>query len=575
MNRAKKLYFFAFSLWVLHKEIIILINYINRGAPERDGVLILGPHSEKTKTKLSTILNTQPFLFDMHSSKQHNIACSSIKIHSNNIYIVSYKTAIQSDLICDENSNSILESIPNMVDIPFYIRWLGYNALHVEILGNHFSTNESILKENLETMPDGSTLIVTAPSNNNLGLQTLSEEVILQNFISYIQNFYIRYVLYIITNPINNIFGIRVPLGVQLFKTDIDTLLSYDDLSVLKWQSLQIKLFFNFIIQNADQLNDKHKDEFLVFMEEFVKGNEGNNIVFLQLQLDHLARYKHLLAFSYLVENKAASLKGLCDSGVNVDSRLLDGSTLIYVASYLGNLEVVKLLLDLNANTNIQRENNSTALTVASWKGFADITILLLSNGADHSINDKDGRTPLIFASSKGHEQVVQNLIYYGANANHVANAKETALSLASSYKHFGVVEQLLMGGAIIQNGSDPILSLLDCKLGLYNKKQIDNILNILSLLVSYLPQWYNFESPEHEYSSNLMLEDHARFLVYYIMKNNHDAYSAAHNVECLRHCHGEDENLSYMVQARDCLLNLDFDKSYNGFVDVCGVSFL
>ena len=64
------------------------------------------------------------------------------------------------------------------------------------------------------------------------------------------------------------------------------------------------------------------------------------------------------------------------------------GASSLYVASFNGHVEVIKLLLSYGADINDKRSDNGiSSLFVASENGHVEVVKLLLSHGAD--VNDK------------------------------------------------------------------------------------------------------------------------------------------------------------------------------------------
>ena len=103
-------------------------------------------------------------------------------------------------------------------------------------------------------------------------------------------------------------------------------------------------------------------------------------------------------------------------------------------SAIMGNsIKGVKDLIKANRGiVNIENDASETPLYMASYLGHLDIVELLVENGA--RINHKDTRggwTALTLASSQGHNHIVEYLIIEGANLNERNNAGDTALILA------------------------------------------------------------------------------------------------------------------------------------------------
>jgi ankyrin repeat protein len=100
----------------------------------------------------------------------------------------------------------------------------------------------------------------------------------------------------------------------------------------------------------------------------------------------------------------------LLDNGADPNLLDPDGWTVLMVASYRGQTDVVWLLLDHGADPNLQNEYGQTALMKASNRDHIDIIRLLLDHGADLNLQHDDGRTALMSASWRGHIHVVKLL---------------------------------------------------------------------------------------------------------------------------------------------------------------------
>ncbi|MDR0330329.1 MAG: ankyrin repeat domain-containing protein [Chitinispirillales bacterium] len=121
-----------------------------------------------------------------------------------------------------------------------------------------------------------------------------------------------------------------------------------------------------------------------------------------------------------------------------------------------GNLSDVKQAIseagegvDINAADSAGR----TALLEASWGGNADVAKFLLEQGADPNIADKSGFTPIMRAVEGGHQPVVSALIERGADVNCRGSVRGTTpLMLAAENGHVKLITQLLGSGARIND---------------------------------------------------------------------------------------------------------------------------
>jgi len=89
---------------------------------------------------------------------------------------------------------------------------------------------------------------------------------------------------------------------------------------------------------------------------------------------------------------------------------------LLLFSCKFGDLEVVRLLLDMRVETIAKSKDINTALCIASRGGCEAIVRLLIERGADLSAAGEDGQTPLHTALRHGHETAAQLLIERGAD---------------------------------------------------------------------------------------------------------------------------------------------------------------
>lgn len=142
----------------------------------------------------------------------------------------------------------------------------------------------------------------------------------------------------------------------------------------------------------------------------------------------------------------------LLQAGADVDSLLWGyGVPPLAIATWLGDEEMMNLLLAHGANVNAQDTVGNTPLHAAagSFASPASTTALLLSAGADPNIRGRHGATPLLYAARAGKAEVVTLLIESGADIDVQEQFMYASpLDSAATLGHFAVVEALLAAGA-------------------------------------------------------------------------------------------------------------------------------
>ncbi|XP_075165700.1 protein fem-1 homolog B isoform X2 [Haematobia irritans] len=151
-----------------------------------------------------------------------------------------------------------------------------------------------------------------------------------------------------------------------------------------------------------------------------------------------------------------------CECNVIFDGLVVYGATALWVASGLGHLQVVKLLVQKGANVNHNTKAQSSPLRAACYAGRLDIVKYLIDHGADVNLGNKYNNTCIMIAAYKGHTQVVDTLLKNGANPNDQALCGATALHYAAECGHYDVCRLLLDHGARLQEneyGLNPVLN--------------------------------------------------------------------------------------------------------------------
>jgi uncharacterized protein len=104
---------------------------------------------------------------------------------------------------------------------------------------------------------------------------------------------------------------------------------------------------------------------------------------------------------------------------VNIDLQDNDGESALYQAASIGNVEVVKILINANANVESCNKENITPLIIAAYNGHYDVCRVLIDRGyASVNFQDNSNKTALSLASYEGHIDAVKVLLARGANVH-------------------------------------------------------------------------------------------------------------------------------------------------------------
>ena len=157
-------------------------------------------------------------------------------------------------------------------------------------------------------------------------------------------------------------------------------------------------------------------------------------------------------------------MRWLLNHGAGANDRDETYWTPLHLAAGRMRLEAVQVLLDHNADINSRIGEGDTSLSVAIYDGsmpFLDRKILdvdiemvrlLLEHGADPTIPDSAWfhSTPLHRASSGGCLEIVRLLLSYGAKVDEKDTEGRTPFQVASSMGHLEIMKFLSENGSVV-----------------------------------------------------------------------------------------------------------------------------
>ncbi len=126
------------------------------------------------------------------------------------------------------------------------------------------------------------------------------------------------------------------------------------------------------------------------------------------------------------------------------------GLTALMFASHYSHTDIIKELLEAGVKVNLASRDGRPALMIASESGNLDIVQELLDYGASINKQSNSGWTALIFAVSDNHPLIVKELLDQGASINQQENSGGTALMFASENNTLNIVQELLDHGASV-----------------------------------------------------------------------------------------------------------------------------
>jgi len=84
------------------------------------------------------------------------------------------------------------------------------------------------------------------------------------------------------------------------------------------------------------------------------------------------------------------------------------GSTPIHIAAIRGDIDAIKLLMEVGVDINAQGEHGYTPLHEAVEQGQLEVAKLLLENGCNTSLVNGDGLTPLDLARALKEQKMIE-----------------------------------------------------------------------------------------------------------------------------------------------------------------------
>ena len=129
-----------------------------------------------------------------------------------------------------------------------------------------------------------------------------------------------------------------------------------------------------------------------------------------------------------------------------VNYKQSNGFTPLIIASYNGQTEIAKILLEKGADINAQDKSGNTALMGLCFKGNLELIKLFLAN-KESKINinlvNFNNASALIFAATFGHIEIAKALLASGADKNLKDNTGKTAFNHAVLQENKAMIEIL------------------------------------------------------------------------------------------------------------------------------------
>ncbi|XP_076035192.1 serine/threonine-protein kinase TNNI3K-like isoform X2 [Oratosquilla oratoria] len=125
-----------------------------------------------------------------------------------------------------------------------------------------------------------------------------------------------------------------------------------------------------------------------------------------------------------------------------------NGFSPLHLASFKGDVEIVRLFLENCSHLDHTGAGSVTALHISCMAGHLEVTQALAQRGANIEARDAVSFSPLHIASFFGHDAVVEYLLSRGVDVNIAGTVGDRPIHLAASKGYFHIVKMLLNKGA-------------------------------------------------------------------------------------------------------------------------------
>jgi ankyrin repeat protein len=210
------------------------------------------------------------------------------------------------------------------------------------------------------------------------------------------------------------------------------------------------------LLDHGANVNARAQSKYSALM---VAAQYGDSSPAIRLILDHGAQVQLPGGESVLFDanpmflaayaGNAAILPDLHQAGCGLDDRMnpkgTHATTPLNSSVVLGNLDVIKTLLDIGGVVEEQESSGVTLLGRAVLNNQVAIARLLIARGANVNHVDGLGMTPLLYAASIdfGDAAMIELLLKSGARADARTKQGFDALDLARKYKHTHLIATL------------------------------------------------------------------------------------------------------------------------------------
>ncbi len=133
----------------------------------------------------------------------------------------------------------------------------------------------------------------------------------------------------------------------------------------------------------------------------------------IAITADEEERYAELqnMALDFARKGNLDELSRMIYSGLNINLSDHKGNSLLMLASYNNQIELVEFLIKKGAEVDKRNDRGQTPLAGVCFKGYFEMVKLLVEKGkANIYANNGMGTTPVTFSALFGHKEITEYL---------------------------------------------------------------------------------------------------------------------------------------------------------------------
>jgi ankyrin repeat protein len=180
-------------------------------------------------------------------------------------------------------------------------------------------------------------------------------------------------------------------------------------------------------------------------------------------------------------------VKGLVESGADVNEKDDNDNAVLYYAILSGSLEMVKYLIEHGADVNCENNGNGSPLHCAAELSSLEVVKYLVQRGAMVTAEDIQSQDTVLFLACKmGNDLIVDYLLQHGAarDIDGCDGGPYSPLSIGCCKGHTSVVQTLLKFNVDLRKekelvcGNAEIIKILNLELkkSIKHRKKIQNL---------------------------------------------------------------------------------------------------